>query len=515
MEQTMRHFAIALAAVALGVLLVLAAPVDPHALLASFSAQPIDLLTAGMLPLAAGLRSSAAIPDFAVFMEARSVEEMQAEREELVAASQAIVDAADEAGEDVSDENMAIVTENQTQVVALDKQIGIRLQLAAQQTPPGPGRRTTAEPQNRDPNDPNGNRRVPATARDTARGGFRSFGHQAHAIRQHALGNLDNEDVRKLMAAATTYGTEGTGADGGFAVMPEFRREIWQKVAEDDNLMMRTDQLVTGSNSMTFPKDESTPWQSSGGVLAYWESEAGAITQSKPQLQMSTLRLNKLTALVPMSEELLDDAPGMESYLRAKAPTKMRAKLNTSIIRGTGAGQPLGILNAGSLISVAAEQSQAADTVLYANLSKMWNRLYGPLRRNAVWLINQDIEPQLDVMEFSPGSTVPIPVYLPAGGLSASPYATLKGRPVIPVEACSTLGDKGDVILTSLDQYMTLTKGQDIKTDVSIHLFFDQALTAFRFIFRVAGQPWWGSTISPENGTVTRSWAVTLDERAG
>jgi HK97 family phage major capsid protein len=72
----------------------------------------------------------------------------------------------------------------------------------------------------------------------------------------------------------------------------------------------------------------------------------------------------------------------------------------------------------------------------------------------------------------------------------------------------------GDIILVDLSQYMTVTKG-DIRTDVSIHLYFDQDLTAFRFIFRVAGQPWWSNKIIPQNpkdGTeaAKRSWAVAL-----
>jgi HK97 family phage major capsid protein len=88
------------------------------------------------------------------------------------------------------------------------------------------------------------------------------------------------------------------------------------------------------------------------------------------------------------------------------------------------------------------------------------------------------------------------------------------GRPVVPVEAASTIGDKGDIALVDWSQYMGLTKGRDIQTDVSMHIYFDQDLTAFRFVLRVAGQPLWGSTITPENGSLTRSWAVVLEDRA-
>jgi HK97 family phage major capsid protein len=446
---------------------------------------------------------------FAVFAMAGDTDErlqtLRGEVQDLEEQRDAIVASADEAGADLTDDQVSEIEALQTRITAKAKQITIRENLVASRA--GAGRRSAPEPTL----DANGNRLVqsPANPRQPgAKGGFKSLGDFAMTVRKSGITDS------RLQAAATTYGNEGAGADGGFAVPPEFRREIWTKVMGEENLLTRTDQLVTGGNSITIPKDETTPWQSSGGVLAYWESEAGAVTQSKPNLQDMTIRLNKLMALVPMSEELMEDAPALDSYLRAKAPQKMVSKLNTAIIRGTGAGQPLGILNAGSTITVAKESGpQTADTVIYKNIVNMWSRLYAPCRRNAVWLINQDIEPQLLRMAFDEGATDKYPVYLPANGAAGSPYATLMGRPVVPVEACSTLGDLGDINLVDLSQYMTLTKGGDIKTDVSIHLFFDQALTAYRFMFRVAGQPWWGSSITPQYGTATRSWAVTLEAR--
>jgi HK97 family phage major capsid protein len=168
---------------------------------------------------------------------------------------------------------------------------------------------------------------------------------------------------------------------------------------------------------------------------------------------------------------------------------------------------------------VAKESGQDADTIVANNIINMWSRMYAPCRRNAVWLINQDIEPQLFKMSFNilnaSGAIVGgVPVYLPANGLSGSPYATLMGRPVIPTQACETVGDKGDIILVDLTQYMTLYKAGGIKTDVSMHLWFDYDVAAFRFIFRVTGQPWWAAAISPRDGSNSLSWAVTLDERA-
>lgn len=448
------------------------------------------------------------VPPGVILMAAKTIEEMEAELADLIAEAEAIYARVDD-GEDVSDDDLAKVEANRAAAETLKRRIAARRSIEAMQPerPAGRGRQTTPEIDNR------GGRGVPAQPRsDNPRGGFRNFGEFAMAVRAGSM--QGNQPDQRLLNAATTYGNEGTGADGGFAVPPEFRREIWQKVMDQENLLSRCAQLVTGSNNITIPKDETTPWQTSGGIQVYWEAEAAAATASKPALEMSTMRLNKLMALVPMPDELLDDAPGLESWLRNKAPAKMAAKLNTAIIRGTGVGQPLGILNAPCLISVGAETSQPAATVYFANINKMWSRMYAPCRRNAVWLINQDIEPQLDAMAFDPDATSKVPVYLPPGGLSDSPYARLKGRPVVPIEACSTLGTQGDIILADLQEYWALTKGQDVKSDVSLHLYFDQGMTAFRFTFRVNGQPSWGAAISPENGSNTRSCFVALDTRS-
>jgi HK97 family phage major capsid protein len=448
------------------------------------------------------------VPLGVVMNVAPSLEDLQARVDELNAASDDFRNRL-EAGEELTDDETSQIEANADELTKLTKQINARKLLE----PKGRGRATSPEPRERGTQ--NGTAlRVPAEPRDTARGGFKSFGEFALAVRKSSIAG--NQPDNRLLNTTSTYGGEGSGTDGGFDVFPDFRRDIWQKVIDQEVLLNRCAQLVTASNSIVVPKDETTPWQTSGGILAYWEAEAAAVTASKPALQMEAIRLAKLMALVPVSDELLEDGVGLESWLRAKAPAKMAAKINTAIVRGTGVGQPMGILTAlttGSTISVAKETSQPANTIYFANINKMWARMYAPCRRNAVWLINQDIEPQLDAMAFDPAATSKVPVYLPPGGVSNADYATLKGRPVVPIESCSTLSTQGDIILVDLSQYWAVTKGTDVRTDVSMHLFFDQGLQAFRFTFRVNGQPIWGSSITPENGSNTRSWAVTLDAR--
>lgn len=351
----------------------------------------------------------------------------------------------------------------------------------------------------------------PRDNRDTGKWGFRSQGEFLSSIvaasRTGAV-----PDPRLIVNAPSTFGQEGVGTDGGFLVPPDFRTAIVQKVMGEDSLLGRTDQMTTSSNSITVPTDETTPWQTSGGIQAYWESEAGQISQSKIALTEKTVKTNKITALVPITDELLQDAPSMSSYVGSRAPVKIDFKINDAILNGSGVGQPLGYLNSGSLVTVAKESGQDADTVVFANIVNMYTRMTDEGKRRAVWVINGDVEAQLMQMQF-PGTGTAVPVYLPPGGLSAQPYGTLMGRPIITTEAAAALGDLGDISFVDFSQYMSVVKSGGLRQDVSIHLWFDYDITAFRFILRVGGQPWWNSPITRATG-LSRSPFVTLAARA-
>ncbi|MBT53754.1 MAG: phage major capsid protein, partial [Mameliella sp.] len=154
------------------------------------------------------------------------------------------------------------------------------------------------------------------------------------------------------------------------------------------------------------------------------------------------------------------------------------------------------------------------NTIVYENILKMWARAWARGRSNSVWLINQNIEPELFSMAQTVG-TGGVPVYLPANGISGSPYSTLMGRPVLPVEQASTLGTKGDIMLVDLDSYLLIDKaGEGVKGAESIHVAFATDEKAFRFTYRVNGQPIWQSALTSAKGTATLSPFVTLNTRA-
>lgn len=320
---------------------------------------------------------------------------------------------------------------------------------------------------------------------------------------------------RRLMRAAAGM-QEGVPSDGGFLLQMDYSSEIKTRMFSTGQILPRLTRMPIGpnSNSITIPAaaDDTESAGIFGGIIAYWLAEAADKTPTTPKLREMLLKLKKLAAVVPTTDELLADKTALEAWVRLGSNRAIVKEAEKQVIRGSGVGQPLGILNSGCLVSVAAETGQDADTVVYENIKNMWSRMFADSRSNAVWLINQSIEPQL----YGMGITVGVggsPVYMPPGGASAAPYGTLFGRPVIPSNYCSKLGDAGDIILADFGEYLWIEKG-GIQEAVSIHYAFISDQTYYRFVMRCDGQPAWSKVFTPEQATTaTQSPFVTLAAR--
>lgn len=357
---------------------------------------------------------------------------------------------------------------------------------------------------------------------DDPRGGFKHFGEYLSGIVK--AGTRDSiappELVAWQKASLSTYGSEGIGADGGFAVPEEFRETITSLVQSNESMMSRCDQLPITKASISLPDDETTPW-GSDGIRSYWENEAGAQTQSKPALKSKDFRLRKLTTLVPLTEELLEDSVALGSYVERVAPDRINWEVDEAIVRGTGAGQPLGFLNSDALVTVAKETSQTADTISGQNIVKMYSRLYSRYRADAVWLVSHDAERELLKLSHTgtdaagdEASGFGFRLYASPGmNINGSPYGQLMGRPVLVTEHSAALGDVGDIMLVSLSQYRCVMRAGGIQAAQSMHLWFDQDAVAFKFRMRVDGAPKLSTTISPRSGSNTLSAFVTLAAR--
>jgi len=312
-------------------------------------------------------------------------------------------------------------------------------------------------------------------------------------------------DPRLSTRAATGLG-ETVPSDGGFLVDTEVAGGVMKNVWQGSPILSRISKTTLSGNKNGIKLnglDETSRADGSraGGIRAYWKAEAALKTASKPTFRQIELNLNKLIGLCYATDELLDDAAALEQTIREGFSAEFDFKLTDAIINGTGAGMPLGIVNSGCMVSVAKETGQTADTIVYENVLKMWSRLMAASRPNSMWVINQNCEPQLHQMSLAVG-TGGAPVYLPMGGAAAAPYATLFGRPVVPIEQCPVCGDTGDIMLCDFSQYKAIDKG-GIQGDVSIHVQFIYDESVFRFVYRFDGQPVLASAITPFSAGAT------------
>lgn len=339
-----------------------------------------------------------------------------------------------------------------------------------------------------------------------------NLGEQLQAIRKHFMGG--GTDPR-IMAAALG-GNEGTPAEGGILIDPQFAPGLLERTYDVAVLAGLCAEMEVSTNRVVLKAvDEDSRADGSrwGGIQAYWDAEAGTYTATKPKFRDMELIPKKLIGLTYATEEQLEDSTAFASFINRAFPNEFAFKIDDSILNGSGAGQPLGVLNGGAKVTVSAEGGQSSGTIVTNNVLKMWARLFSTSRRTAVWLVNQDTEPQLYPLTLGTGTAVQL-LYTPPGVMgNAGPYGLLMGRPVIPVEQAATLGTEGDIMLCDFQQYLLAKKSGGMRADTSIHVQFLTGEQAFRFMLRLDGQPTWKKPLTPKNGSNTLSPFITLASR--
>lgn len=348
---------------------------------------------------------------------------------------------------------------------------------------------------------------------------YRNLGEQLLDVRAATpgrSGHIDSRAMERLQNAAAGGAGTAVGSDGGFLVQADFTTSLLGLMHDAAPLagMCRHIPIGPNSNRLEAPiVDETSRATGSrwGGIQVYRTYEAGTVTAAKPKFAKLQLDLEKTMGLVYVTEEGLRDAVSLSAIIQQGFAEEFAFKLTDEIVRGTGVGEPLGILNSAALISVSKESGQSADTIVFENILKMWSRMYARSRANSYWIINQECEPQLYSMSMAVG-TGGVPVYMPANGISGSPFATLFGRPVMPIEQASALGDLGDIMLVDMSQYLIIEKG-GLQANESIHVQFLYDETAYRFITRNNGMPLWRTALTPYKGANTLSPFVALEAR--
>lgn len=327
--------------------------------------------------------------------------------------------------------------------------------------------------------------------------GFKGFGDFATAVRKACMGN---EDIRLKVPSGAS---EGTAADGGYAVPTIYADQIFNDIQSGPNFLpLTTNFPLTVGNTLKVPADATTVIGTSG-VTAAWIGEGVSISTSKPALRQLSLTPYKVASLVYVTDELLtDNNAALENYLVGKASYALNYAINNAIIRGNGSSKPTGIIGHAA---TAQQIRNTVNNVKLVDVANMKARFYGD-ESKARWVMNREVWQQLAQMTVGN-----FPAWLPENTAFSAPMNMLFGSPVIVSEHSSTLGVVGDIMYGDFSKYYTATIG-GVNSAVSMHIKFDTQELAYRWTFRIDGIPARATLLTPASGqgTATLSPFVVL-----
>lgn len=317
----------------------------------------------------------------------------------------------------------------------------------------------------------------------------------------------------KAIEKKTTM-TGSVGAFGGFLIPTEFLAQMYAVTPQDNPWRSRATIIPMRRRQINIPVLDQTVTTAGqahwfGGIIAYWTEEGGTKTQADAKFRQIELVAHKLICYTRSTDELLDDsAIGLDAFLRGPLgfAGAIRWYEEYAFLRGTGAGQPLGVINAGATISIAAQASPPAPGTLFIDLVNMMEAFLPGA--NGVWFINQRHMSDLLTMN-GPAAN---PSYL-WGNASAGMPPNILGYPFVFTEKLPAPGTSGSILLADPRYYLIGDRQATTIDSTNVERFqYDE--TSWRAVHRVDGQPWLSAPLTLEDGTTQVSPFVILGAKS-
>ena len=318
---------------------------------------------------------------------------------------------------------------------------------------------------------------------------------------------INEEEIRAFRASML----EGTPSLGGFSVPEPLAAKWLDESLPDEIIRPRCQVWPMTSASLKVPafdgNDQSAGTYFGGFSLEFLAEEAAG-TPKTGKLRLIELSAKKAGLFVNASSEVIEDGLGFEGQLTMAIKKSLSLGMDFYLLRGLGAGQPLGVLNSPGVISVAKETGQSADSLCYENLTKLFSRMYSEGHQRAIFIANPSTIPQLLQLSQAVGTggnTIPV-MTKGVNGFE------ILGRPVVFSSNMPPLGDANDICYVDLSAY-AMGLRRDLRIEKSIIPGWTTDVVSYRVLVRFDGCGTWSKVLTPRNGA-TQSWCVGLAERA-
>lgn len=206
----------------------------------------------------------------------------------------------------------------------------------------------------------------------------------------------------------------GTDSAGGYLVPNEFERTLIQALNEENIIRGLATVIQTSSGDRQIPVV-------SGHGQAFWTAEEAAFTESEETFAQKTLGAFKLTCLMKVSEELLNDSAfNLERYIQAEYARRIGVKEEEAFVNGDGVGKPKGFIQDAQVgVTTAVNNAITADQLI-----DLYHSLKRPYRARATFTLNDSTAKAVRKLKDSDGQ------YLWQPGLQAGQPDRLLGRPI-------------------------------------------------------------------------------------
>jgi HK97 family phage major capsid protein len=327
--------------------------------------------------------------------------------------------------------------------------------------------------------------------RKVAAKGFRNMGEFLRVIRDPRAAT----DKQRATLATMRDMTRAITGDGSAEVLLPLQQEssIWSVSNQQEGILQRARRYPLAGRSLRIPMLEQTEGTNTlnrpmAGKIANvtFVAEAAPKPQRDPVFTQRLLVAQKVAATTQIGDEILaDDFTGqLPGTVTEAVGTQVMNFLNEQFtIDGATAvasGGPMGALNAANTALLTVDRD-TANSVKAADVFNMYERFaHG---NGAVWFASRRVLRPLMELTLNGNTLV---TWL--SNFGQKPQMMLLGYPVIISDLLPTLGTAGDLGLVNPDFY-ALGMRQGLTVESSIHEFFSNDITVWRFLSRAAGCP--------------------------
>ena len=264
----------------------------------------------------------------------------------------------------------------------------------------------------------------------------------------------------------------GTDSEGGYLVPDEYEATLIDKLT-DENIMRGLATIITSANG-----DKKIPVVASHGE-AVWTDEGEEYTESDDEFGTVSLGAHKLSTIIKVSEELLNDSAfNLETYISSEFARRMGAAEELAFINGNGTGKPTGVINTAEV----GVTSASANAITTDEIIDLYHSLRTPYRKNAAFLANDSTIKAIRKLKDSNNQ------YLWQPGLQAGQPDTILNRPIPTSAYMPEIGGGNKILLFGDLKYYWIADRQGRSFQRLNELFAKNGQVGFRVFQRVDGK---------------------------